>query len=584
MRFPPVRSAAVLAVLLVWAATLCAPIAAQESPSGWTRKALVTSRHAMVVAAHPAAVDAGIATLARGGNAVDAAIAVQLVLNVVEPQSSGIGGGAFMLFHDGRSGRLTVYDGRETAPAAATPDRFLDAAGRPLAFTDALVGGRSVGVPGLVRMLELAHRKHGRLAWSRLFEPAIAIADKGFRVSARLRASIADESTMPQERARRYFFNADGAPLAEGQWLRNPALAETFRQLAARGGDAFYEGEIARDIVETVTGSPVNPGDMTEADLAGYRARAREPVCGRYRGLTVCSVPLPSAGALTLLQILGMLETFDLAALGANSLMSAHLFSEAGRLAYADRDRYLADPDFVKPPPGLLDPAYLHERAANIRTDRTLGRAEPGLPSRTARGQDAAFGNGVAPELVSTSHFSIVDRWGNAVAMTSTIENAFGSRLMTRSGFLLNNELTDFSFVPVDDAGRAVANRVEPGKRPRSAMSPTIAYDSRGRVAIVVGSPGGPAIINYVAKTLIGIVDWRLDAQAAIDLPNIGSRNGPTELERGTTAELLQPKLDALGHRTRVVEQTSGVHAIVRTAHGWSGGADPRREGVARGY
>ena len=589
MRFTPVRFAAVVAVMLVWTA-VCAPAGAQERTSGWTPKALVTSRHAMVVAANPAAVDAGIAILERGGNAIDAAIAVQLVLNVVEPQSSGIGGGAFMLFHNARDGRLTVYDGRETAPAAATPERFLDPAGRPLPFRSAFIGGRSVGVPGVVRMMELAHRAHGRLAWSRLFDPAIAIADAGFRVSAGLHASIASEPNMPQERARRYFFNADGTPLAEGQWLRSPSLAATLRLLAERGADAFYGGDMARDIVETVAASPVNPGDMTMRDLADYKARVREPVCGPYRGFTICSAPLPAAGGVTLLQMLGMLETFDLAALGADSLMSAHLFSEVGRLAYADRDRYLADPDFVKPPQGLLDPAYLHERAATIRSDRTMGQAEPGVPASPARGRDAAFGNSMTPELVSTSHISIVDRWGNAVAMTTTIENAFGSRLMTQSGFLLNNELTDFSFVPVDGAGRPVANRVEAGKRPRSAMSPIIAYDGRGRVAIVAGSPGGPAIVNYVAKTLVGIIDWHLDAQAAIDLPNMGSRNGPTELERGSAAEALRPKLEALGHETRVTDLTSGVHAIVRTSQNapkpftWTADPDKIIAAVKRGH
>ena len=537
----------------------------------------------MVVAANPLAVDAGLHVLEQGGNAVDAAVTMQLVLNVVEPQSSGIGGGAFMLFHNGRSGLLTAYDGRETAPAAAKPDRFLDASGKPMDFRDAIVGGRSVGVPGVLRMLELAHRQYGKLQWAQLFVPAIALAENGFTVSARLHAAIATDGFLTQARARAVFFNVDGTPLATGQLLRNPALAATLKRIAAGGAGVFYKGDIARDLVDTVNHAARNPGDITLADLANYKAKVREPVCGLYRAYKVCGMPLPSSGGITVLQMLGILERFDMQSLGAGSLMSVHVFSEAGRLAYADRDAYLADPDFVLPPPGLVDPAYLRSRSALIRTDVSMGRALPGVPpAHPGSAQKAAFGTGVALELPSTSHFSIVDRFGNAVAMTTTIEDAFGSRLMTQGGFMLNNQLTDFSFLPVGD-GKPVANRVEGGKRPRSAMAPTIVYDSRGRVFMVVGSPGGPAIINYVAKTLVGVMDWGLDPQAAIDLPNVGSRNGPTELERGTTAVELAPKLQALGHDTRIMNHTSGLHAIVRTPTGWIGGADPRREGVVRG-
>ena len=554
-----------------------------EVSSGWIAKRAVESRHAMIVAANPLAVDAGMRVLAQGGSAVDAAVAIQLVLNVVEPQSSGIGGGAFMLVHNGRSGLLTAYDGRETAPAAARPDRFLDASGKPLGFRDAVIGGRSVGVPGVLRLLELAHRQYGKRQWAQLFQPAIALAENGFAVSPRLHAAIAADGYLAQGNARAIFYNVDGTPLAAGQLLRNPALAATLKRIATGGADAFYNGSIARDIVDTVDGNARNPGDITLADLANYKAKVREPVCGRYRAYKVCGVPLPSSGGVSVLQMLGILEPFAMKDIDAGSLMSVHLFSEAGRLAYADRDAYLADPDFVVPPPGLLDPAYLRSRSALIRPDASMGRAAPGVPlALPGTAQKVASGAGVTLELPSTSHFSIVDRSGNAVAMTTTVENAFGSRLMTQGGFLLNNQLTDFAFVPEVD-GKPVANRVEGGKRPRSAMAPTIVYDHRGHVFMVVGSPGGPAIINYVAKTLVGVLDWRLDPQAAVDLPNVGSRNGPTELERGTSAVDLASKLQAIGHETRVMNHTSGLHAIVRTPTGWIGGADPRREGVVRG-
>ncbi len=524
--------------------------------------------------------------LKQGGTAVDAAVAVQMVLNLVEPQSSGIGGGAFMLFHNGHNGLLTAYDGRETAPAAASPDRFLDKDGKPFKFYDAVVGGRSVGVPGTLRLLELAHKQYGKLPWASLFEPAIALAQNGFAVSPRLNMLIGADKYLTQDRATAYFFNADGAPRAVGQMLRNPAFAATLKRIAAEGADALYKGEIARDIVETVRSHPTNPGDLTEADLAAYKVKVREPVCGRYRVYKVCGMPPPSSGGITVLQILGILEPFDMTSLGAGSLMSVHLFAEAGRLAYADRNQYLADPDFIKPPPGLTDSAYLRERSALIKLDASMGRAKAGVPAVASASKPKAasrrFGTDDALEFPSTSHISIVDKYGNAVAMTTTIEDAFGSRLMTRSGFLLNNELTDFSFAPVDD-GKPVANRVEAGKRPRSSMAPTIVYDGQGRVHAVLGSSFGSTIINDVAKSLTAIIDWGLDPQAASALPNYGSRNGPTELEKGTAVVALEQRLQALGHDTRVVDDTSGVHAIVRTKTGWIGGADPRREGTVAG-
>ncbi len=563
------------------------PLAAAQDPapemsSGWTDRAPVTSTRWMVAAANPIAVDAGASILKQGGNAVDAAIALQLVLGLVEPQSSGLGGGAFLLLHDARTRKLIAFDGRETAPAAATADRFMHD-GAPMSFFRALSGGKSVGVPGTVRLLETVHRAHGRLPWSALFAPAIALAENGFAVSPRLHALIGQEGKFTQPRARAYFLGDDGKALAIGATLRNPAYAATLRSIAAGGADAFYRGDIARDIVDTANGTPTDPGDLTLADLANYRVVVREPVCDAYRTYRICGMPPPSSGGIAVLQMLKMLEPFDLRAMGPATFWSVHFFSEAGRLAFADRNVFVADPAFFTPPAGLLDPGYLRARSALISPDASLGVAPRGSPPDVAPvARKVALGQDNALDLPSTSHISIVDAFGNAVSMTTTIEYGFGSRLMTRSGFLLNNEMTDFSFAPTDN-GKLVANRVEPGKRPRSAMAPTIAYDRFGQVAIVTGSAGGPAIINHVAKTLIAMIDWDLDPQAAVALPNFGSRNGPTELERGTPVAALEPKLKALGAPVRVLEQNSGLQAIQRTRNGWIGGTDPRREGVVRG-
>ncbi len=536
----------------------------------------------MVAAANPLAAEAGQRMLARGGSAVDAAIAVQLVLGLVEPQSSGLGGGSMLLVHDARAKRLLAYDGREIAPAAARPDRFLKD-GKPREFHDAVIGGRSVGVPGTVRLLETAHRRHGRLEWSTLFVPAIDLAERGFAVSPRLHTLIGLDRFLTQPRARAYFFDVNGKALPVGTLLRNPAYAATLRAIAAGGADAFYTGAVARDIVDTANNHPWNPGDLTLRDLADYRVVVREPVCDGYRSYRVCGFPMPSSGGITVLQMLKLLERFDVAAMGPASFWSVHFMSEAGRLAFADRGVFIADPAFFTPSAGLLDDDYLRARSALIRADSTLGIAKPGDPPvQRVAARKVALGTHAALEFESTSHFSIVDRFGNAVAMTTTIEDAFGSRLMTPGGFLLNNQLTDFSFVP-EDNGKPVANRVEPGKRPRSSMAPTIAYDRHGRVAIVTGSAGGSAIINYVAKTLLGIIDWNLDPQAAVALPNFGSRNGPVELEAETAVAALAPKLKAMGADVRMPVMTSGTQAIVRTRDGWIGGADPRREGVVVG-
>jgi gamma-glutamyltranspeptidase/glutathione hydrolase len=570
-------------IVAVIAALASAQPVPPEHPSDWIDKTPVTSHRLMVAAAHPLATRAGYDVLRAGGNAIDAAIAVQLVLGLVEPQSSGLGGGAFLLYHDARHRRLVAYDGRETAPAAAKADRFLGDDGKPLAYLDAVVGGRSVGVPGTVRLLETVHHRHGRLAWRRLFRSAISLAERGFPVSPRLHGEIAAQARWPQQRARDYFLLPDGTPRPVGFLLRNPGYARTLRALASRGANAFYEGPIADDIVRTANDAPRHPGDLTLADLSRYGAKRYAPICNDYRGYRICGMPLPSSGGLAVLQTLGMLERYDVAAMGPATFWSVHFTSEAERLAFADRSVYTADPDFFTPPPGLLDPRYVRERSMLISPDRSLGVATPGDPARRrAMAKQSAYGRDAAADFPSTSQISIVDADGNAVSMTSSIEYAFGSHLMTEGGFLLNNELTDFSFLPVDD-GKPVANRVEPGKRPRSSMAPTIAYDRQGRVTIITGSPGSSAIIDYVVKTLLAIIDWKLDPQAAAALANFGSRNGATELEKDTPVAALAPKLAAIGHATRIIEETSGVQTIVRTRSGWIGGADPRREGVVLG-
>jgi len=585
------RCRPLLALAALLAAFLPGPAEAQvldlqrpspEAATGRAERAPVVAQEHMVVAAHPLAAEAGERVLAEGGTAVDAAITVQLVLNLVEPQSSGIGGGVFMLHYDGAKRELTALDGRETAPAGARPELFLDAEGKPLKFYDAVVGGRSVGTPGTLRLMELAHKLHGRLPWGRLFEPAIRLADEGFAVSPRLAALVAQDADRlgRSAAARAYFFGPDGAPLPAGTLLRNPEFAATLRAVAERGADAFYTGEIARDIVETVQRHEGNPGTLSAEDLAGYRVPIREPVCAPYRGHDVCGMGPPSSGALTVGQILGLLGHFDMAALTPGSPEAAHLFAEASKLAYADRALYMADADFVRvPTKGLVDPAYLTLRAQQISRDRAGPRAVAGNPPWR---QAASYAPDRSLEYPSTTHFSIVDRNGNIASVTSTIEDGFGSRLMVR-GFLLNNELTDFSFAPADERGRPVANRVEPGKRPRSSMAPTIVFDGSRAPVLVVGSPGGARIIPYVAQAIVGVLDWKLDAQAAVSMPHVANLNGPTELEAGTAATALQPALEALGHEVKLQEMNSGLHAIAIRSGRLTGGVDPRREGRAIG-
>ena len=582
---------AALLCVLAAGCTVAPPLrdaAPPEAASGWQAKPGWIARRHVAVAAHPLAARAGEQMLAEGGSAVDAAIAIQMVLTLVEPQSSGIGGGAFLMFADGRN--VEAWDGRETAPLAATERLFLQADGSPMGYADAMTGGRSVGTPGVLRMLEKVHRKHGQLPWARLFAPAIRLADEGFTVSPRLAKLIREAPGLREDgAAAAYFFGPDGQPLQAGTTLRNPALAQTLRRIATGGADAFYSGEMATAIVARVASHNANPGLLRERDLAAYRAVLREPVCADYRQWRVCGMPPPSSGGIAVLQMLGMLESTAIAQLaplaGQLQPQAVHLFSEAGRLAYADRARYVADADYVPLPGGspraLLDKGYLARRAALIG-DQSLNQAWPGQPTATP----IAMGLDQSPGMPSTSHLSVVDAQGRAVSMTTSIERAFGSRLMVH-GFLLNNQLTDFSFVPADRDG-PVANRVEPGKRPRSAMSPTLVFERRtGALALVIGSPGGPAIINYVARTLVGVLDWNLNVQQAIDLPNFGSRNGPTELEAGRISSSLVEALRARGHEIRLGPQTSGLHGIqrIRSESGghWFAGADPRREGVASG-
>ena len=572
------------------AADAVAPEPSTRSLTAQAGRQSVIGEIAMIAAANTLAVEAGAQMLADGGTAADAAVAVQLMLGLVEPQSSGLGGGAFALYWDAAEKRLTTLDGRETAPRAATPTLFQDEDGQPLKFFDAVVGGRSVGVPGTPRLLAELHARWGKLPWKDLFQPAIDKARHGFAVSPRLAAQIAGDGdrlkTDPVARA--YFFIGDGEPPQAGVILRNLAYAGTLAILAEQGMDAFYSGPLADAIVEKVRGAEANPGLLTHDDLARYRVVEREPVCVDYRGYKVCGMGPPSSGGLAVGQILGLLQPFDIGAMSPDDAGTWRLIGDASRLAFADRGRYMADVDFVPMPvKGLLDPAYLAGRSELLRGERALESVEPGEPE-----WDHAlnFADDEAIELPSTSHFVIFDAFGNVASMTTTIENGFGSRLMV-AGFLLNNELTDFSFRS-HQGGVPVANRVEPGKRPRSSMAPTIVL-SDGVPVLAIGSPGGSRIIGYVAKTLIAILDWRLDVQTAIDMPHLVNRFGTYDLERGTAAEAMAPALEALGYKVDIRDLNSGLHGIALWGDDvpgvgvlesgspyLAGGADSRREGA----
>jgi gamma-glutamyltranspeptidase/glutathione hydrolase len=534
----------------------------------------------MVVAANPIAAEAGLAMLRQGGSAVDAGIATQMVLNLVEPQSSGIGGGGFMLYWDAAAHTLTSYDGRETAPASATPSLFLDAEGKPLPRKEAIASGLSVGVPGVLAALKLMHDKYGKLPWAELFQPAIALARDGFQVSPRFAKMLveADPKTFTPE-ARAYFFDDNGRPWPTGYKLSNPALADTFALIAREGIKPFYEGEIARDIAASVQNDPRQPGTMMVEDLSNYRAKEREPVCTLYRDHRVCGAGPPSSGAVAVGQVLGLIAPFDLGATPLE-LRPTHLIAEAQRLAYADRARYLTDPDFVAVPVGgLLDAGYLAERRVLIDPGRAQTEVKAGSPPDMQQG---SFGLDGSKEKGGTSQISIIDDQGNAFSMTTSIEGAFGARTMVR-GFLLNNQLTDFSFLPVDAEGHEIANRVEGGKRPRSSMDPTLVFNKDGGLAYVLGSPGGPAIIFFNLKAILALIDWRLDAAQAAALVNFGGVEERLLLEEGAEWDTLATGLAAMGHDVKRMPLTSGLHIIAVTPEGLEGGADPRREGVALG-
>jgi gamma-glutamyltranspeptidase/glutathione hydrolase len=577
-----------------------APSAQPEQASAINAKPGWTFQRHAVAAANPLAAEVGLAVLRDGGSAVDAAVAVQMVLTLVEPQSSGIGGGAFLMHHDGR--RVQAFDGRETAPAAATERLFLDDTGKPLPFLTALVGGRSVGVPGTVAMLALAHRQHGKLPWAQLLAPAIDLSEQGFAVSPRLHTLLAADATLKADPvAAAYFYRADGLPHAVGHVLKNPELAAVLRQIAAQGPSALSQGPVAQAMVDKVRLHPSNPGMMTLDDLKRYQPRERDPLChvwrANQRDLRLCGFPPPSSGAIAIGQILGLLARTPQGESpptnGQQKPDWLHAYTEASRLAFADRALYLADPDFVPAPAGrwtsLLDPAYLDQRALLITPTRM-----PQAPAGQPGGAVSAWAPMPEQPEYGTSHISIADAFGNTLAMTTTIESGFGARLMVNTnqgragGFLLNNELTDFSFAPTDAQGKPVANRVEPGKRPRSSMSPTLVFDHvSGKLLMSAGSPGGAFIIHFTAKTLLGTQQWGLSPQAAIDLPNLATTGGPLFLEEKRFSAATVQALQALGHTVNEVALTSGLQALQRSTLDsrpvWLGGADPRREGIVAG-
>jgi gamma-glutamyltranspeptidase/glutathione hydrolase len=550
-----------------------------EAAIVYQKKSAFQSKKFMVVAANPYASWAGKNVLVKGGSAIDAAIAVQAMLTLVEPQSSGIGGGGFILYWDNKAKKLHTFDGRETAPSKARIDLFLED-GKPVKWIDAVVGGKSIGVPGVLKALDMAHKEFGSLAWSELFDDSITLSKNGFTVSNRL-ASLLEQRIHPglnQFRTSSIYFYPGGKPLTKGTVKKNAALARTLRSIAKNGADSFYNGKIADNIASSAQFAIINPGLLTSQDIAEYKAIKRSPVCGSYRTYQVCGMAPPSSGGINVLQILRTLEPFNISQYPIDSISAVHLFTQASRLAYADREMYIADSDFSRLPfSAMLSKRYLTERSKKIRLDRDMGKTLAGKPFLLTN-----FSKGKTHEQPNTSHFSIVDKEGNAVSMTTSIEFAFGSGVMV-DGFLLNNQLTDFSFNPYK-YNDAVLNRVEPKKRPRSAMSPTMVFDGEGQLALVLGSPGGSRIVSYVAQTIMGVLDWGLDIQQAINLPKVTNRNDYTALEKGTGIEELKPMLEKMGHKVQIRDLNSGLHGIQLVDELLIGGADPRREGVAVGF
>lgn len=552
-----------------------------EVATGFINKAEVTAKDYMMVAAHPAAAQIGAQILSEGGSALDAAMAAQIALNLVEPQSSGIGGGAFMLYWDNQKQTLHTYDGRETAPMAVDRKLFFNADGSPRKFMEAVVGGASIGVPGLLRMFELARNDHGGRPLTDLFQPTIDLARRGFPISPRLHRLLSKEKHMsPGMAAHHYFFDEDGQPKQPGTILKNDAFAETLETIARDGIDSFYAGEIARDIVEAVHSAPGNPGNMSLDDLANYKAKKRDNLCAVYRIKLVCGMPPPSSGGLTVLQILGILENTEIADQEPMSPPAIQTFAEAMRLAHADRDQYIADSDFVDVPVrGLINRGYLAARAVEVdKGFNTKVKVKPGIPPSD---NAASLAPDDSIELPSTTHLVAVDKAGNVVSMTSSIENGFGSRQMVR-GFLLNNQLTDFARHAIKD-GLPIQNRIEPGKRPRSSMAPTMVFDENGEIILALGSPGGSRIIGYVAKSLVGVFDWGMSLQEAVSMPHFINRNSGLDLEDDTDLAALNEVMTARGYDVNVRGLNSGLHGVMIDGDTLHSGVDPRREGYAIG-
>ena len=535
---------------------------------------------AVVSAAHPLASEAGLSILKRGGSAADAAIATMLSLTVVEPQSSGIGGGGFIVYQPA-NGPVGSIDGREKAPGVASPGQFLGPDGKPMPFMQAATGGRSVGVPGNVALAAEAHKKWGKLPWATLFEPAIKLAE-GFTISPTMARFIAfgqDSLKQAGPEGRALYYDKDGAPLKAGTTFRNDKLAATLRLIAAKGADAFYKGPIAASIVKTVSTADANPTALTLADLAAYKAEVRDPVCGTYRQYKICGMGPPSSGGTGVLAMLKQLERFDMTGLGKDNPVSWHLFGESQRLAYADREKWIGDPGFVAvPTKGLADPAYLGARSALINAGDRMAKAEAGMPA----GAPTARVNAADNEVAGTTNFAVADSAGNITTWTSTVEKTFGSGLVAE-GFVLNNELTDFNFAP-EDQGKLTANHVQPGKRPRSAMSPTIVYDASGKPILAIGAAGGVTIIAQVTKAIIGVLDWGLPVEEAIALPQLIAIGDRFAVEKGTMLETMIPAFTAMGHKPVATALPLKLNGVQRVAGGWRGGADARGEGRPAGY